>query len=137
VCKRLGIDPKLSEYKLVVGNRNVNADEIAVQTRSLIHIMGYISANVDIPPEHVEQGRAAPPLAGDTEENRRARPLIVHNSTGAPIDASVFVRYRDHYFFIDDRDLRSKRSFALLMFLFTLADTGEREPNPVVTIPAQ
>jgi len=135
--KILGLDPKIAEYKLVQGNKNMSGDEIAVQTRSLIHIMAYISASVDVPEEHVEQGRAAPGWNLGTEGPDRVRPLVVHSSASSPADASVSVHFRNYYFFIDDRDLRSKRAFAFLMLLFTLADSGEREPNPVITIPAQ
>jgi len=47
------------------------------------------------------------------------------------------VEYRKHWFWIDDRDLYSKRALALLMLLFTLADTGAKESLPLITIPAQ
>ncbi|NJM54696.1 MAG: hypothetical protein HC841_01095 [Verrucomicrobiae bacterium] len=47
------------------------------------------------------------------------------------------VQYRDTWFWIDDRDLRSKRAFSFMLMLFTLADNGSRENQPVITIPAQ
>ena len=56
--------------------------------------------------------------------------------TIGPADAFVAVQYRDQWFWIDDRDLKSKRVFSLMMMMFTLADTGEREPLPLITIPA-
>jgi hypothetical protein len=49
----------------------------------------------------------------------------------------VAVVYRDRWFWIDDRELGTKRAFALLMMLNTLTETGEREPMPLITIPAQ
>jgi len=44
---------------------------------------------------------------------------------------------RGRWFWVDDRDLRTKRAFALRMMLGTLSDSGEREPLPLITIPAQ
>jgi hypothetical protein len=52
-------------------------------------------------------------------------------------DAFLSVPYRDHWFWIDDRDLATKRTFALLMLLFSLADTGEKKGLPLITIQAQ
>ena len=60
-----------------------------------------------------------------------------HVGVFTPEDAFVAVDYRDHWFWIDDRELVSKRSFSLMMLLFTLADTGEKESLPLITIPAQ
>ena len=45
--------------------------------------------------------------------------------------------YRDTWFWIDDGDLRSKRSFAQLMQLFTMIDTSARAGQPVLTIPTR
>jgi hypothetical protein len=58
----------------------------------------------------------------------RARLIEIHSSKGNPSRAFVAVTYRD---------LKSKRTFAFMMLLFALADTGEKEPLPMFTIPAQ
>ena len=36
---------------------------------------------------------------------------------------------------INDRDMRSKKIFSFLMFVFTLVETGEKGTAPIVTIP--
>ena len=47
------------------------------------------------------------------------------------------VEYRGHWFWVDDRDLPSKRAFSFIMSMFTLANTGQKENLPLIIIPAQ
>ena len=51
-------------------------------------------------------------------------------------DAFSSIRYREHWYWIDDRDLRSKSLFTFLMFIFSLTETQGKEGAPIVTIPA-
>jgi hypothetical protein len=63
--------------------------------------------------------------------------MRIHSSPDRAAQAFISVPYRDHWFWIDDRDLTTKRNFALLMLLFSLADTGEKKGVPLLTIPTQ
>ena len=47
-----------------------------------------------------------------------------------PACAAVAVRYRDHWFYIDDRDRDSKATFALLLELSRLELGATRRPPP-------
>lgn len=132
----LRLDQEATEFTLVFGGTPAHDKEVAVVTRSLLHIMGTMAAQVEVPAGDVAQGRATPGLQ-DGAEAAPASLLRIHSSSGKPADASVAVSYRDAWFWIDDRDLRSKRSFAFMLILFTLADTGEKESLPLITIPAQ
>jgi hypothetical protein len=49
----------------------------------------------------------------------------------------VAVRYRDSWFWIDDRDHPSKAAFNFLMLLFSLTETGSTQSAPLVTVPAR
>jgi hypothetical protein len=60
----------------------------------------------------------------------------IHSSTQKPHDAFVAVPYQDYWFWIDDKDVRSKNVFSFLLFVFALTETGGKEKVPVVTIPA-
>ena len=54
-----------------------------------------------------------------------------------PDDAFVAVKYRDGWFWIDDRDHESKSAFTFLMLLFSLTETGTTQSAPIVTVPAR
>jgi hypothetical protein len=128
VRRLLRLDPEAHEFRLVYGATPADDRELAVVTRSLVHIMATMAAYVDVPPGDVTEGRATPGLAPPA-------PLHIRCSRDRPADAFAAVSYRDHWFWIDDRDLRTKRAFGLLMMMFTLADTGPGEPLPLITIP--
>ena len=54
----------------------------------------------------------------------------------APGDAFAAVKYRDYWYWIDDRDYKSKGVFTFLMIIMTLSEKDDKVPAPVVTIPA-
>ena len=62
--------------------------------------------------------------------------LRVQNGKSRPAEGFAAVQYRNHWFWIDDRDWRSKRTFSTILFLFTLADNAGPAQGPVITIPA-
>jgi hypothetical protein len=73
----------------------------------------------------------------NSREDTRLGLARIHSSKNKPCDAFVAVPYHGHWFWIDDRDLRTKRVFAFLMMLFTLGETGQKENLPLITNPAQ
>jgi hypothetical protein len=133
----LRLDPDAEEIKLVFGSNAVNDREVAMITRSMLQQMTTMASQVDVPAEDVAQGRASPGWESVTNTASQPRLVQIHSSKQAPKEAFVAIPYRSYWFWIDDRDLKSKRTFSFMMLLFTLADTGEREPLPLVTIPAQ
>ena len=106
--------------------------------RSLLHILGVLAAQVQVPEEHVLEGRATPGLR---EAEQGGSPVVhmvnILSSKSKPEDAYVAVHYQDRWFYIDNCDLKSKRTFAFMMLLFTLSDSGAQSTPPMITIPAQ
>jgi hypothetical protein len=133
----LKLDPNADEFKLVFGTTARNNQEVAVVTRSILQLMSTLSSQADVPPEDVTQGRTIAGWESVSGTSNAMRLIQIRSSSSKPADAFVAVNYRDHWFWIDDRDLKSKRTFSFMMMLFTLADTGDREPPPLITIPAQ
>lgn len=131
----LRLQPQGKSFKLLYSPLPGGPGELAIQTRSMLQILGALAATVEVPSEDIERGRAIPsPLAavgGDAEE----MPFLVRSADNAPDGAYAAVRYRDRWFWIDDSDLRSKRAFGFVMFLFTLTSAGGTEQLPVLTIP--
>lgn len=126
----LRLDPDAQEFKMVFAANPASDREVAVITRSQLQIMGMIAGHVQLPEKDIAEGRATPGLGAQAT-------LKIQCSEHRPKDAFIVVPYRGHWFWVDDRDLRTKRTFGLLMMLSSLADTGEREQLPLITIPAQ
>jgi len=111
--------------------------EIAVQTRSMVQILMEVGGQVSVPATHIAEGRATPGLTDAGTDDEVLHYMRIHSSPDRAAQAFISVPYRDHWFWIDDRDLTTKRNFALLMLLFSLADTGEKKGVPLLTIPTQ
>jgi len=91
-----------------------------------------------VPDQDLAAHRAFPGLQqGEQDAADLLRLIRIHSSKSRPENAFVTVLYRDVYFWIDDSDLPSKQMFSLMMLFFTLADSGERENLPLITIPAK
>jgi len=102
----LGLNPEAREARVNYGLIPGGDDEIAMQTRSMLQIMILLATKIDVPPEHITEGRTIPSMsAGDQ----------------APGYSKLF---------------RTKRTFAFMMILFSLTETGGKEGLPLVTIPA-
>jgi len=137
LSRLLGLRPGLREVKITYGLIPRTDSEIAMLTRSMLQIMIGLATHVDVPPEHVTNGRTvASGVTSDRDGTRRRRVIEIGSSATRPDTAFTAVKYRGHWFWIDDRDFKSKRTFAFLMVLFSLTETGGREGLPLVTIPA-
>ena len=102
-------------------------------------ILVELGGGVEVPQQDLADGRATPPHAppqqtGDGPDY----PLIhIHADGQQPREPFAAAYYRNHWFWIDDRDLRSKRIFMFLMIFSSLSESGIVPQVPVLTIPAQ
>ena len=134
----LGLDPAKDELLLVFGSLQRNPDQIALLTRSLQEILTELGAGVEVPERDLAEGRATPMPHQDATAGSHDNLLLRVRSGGEPpADAHAAVRYRDRWFWIDDRDLDSKRLMMFLMIFSSLAETGIAPQVPLITIPAR
>lgn len=134
VRKLLGLRSDLQEFKIVYGVVPEKGDVIAVQTHSGFQILNQLASNVEVPPEHIAERRTYPPIP-EAGGARSLPPLIrIHAEKSRPADAFAAVNYRDYWYWIDDRDFRSKGIFTFLMIIMALSEKEEKVQPPVVTI---
>jgi hypothetical protein len=131
IRETLGLDPDATEFSLAFGALNASSTEVALLTRSVMEIMTELCIDIQVPPEHERDGRAGPPLSPDLQPEFK-----VLSGTSRPGEADCFarVRYKGFWFWIDDRDFKSKRAMSFLLVLTALAETGSGIAPPAVTI---
>jgi len=133
VRQLLGLKKDAREFRVVHGAIAADDQEIAIITRSMIQIMTELASYVDVPEKDIAEGRVQAP----SKETMSEYPALirVRNTGERPEDAYVAVPYRSQWFWIDDRDLTSKRVFSFLMLFFSLTEKGDRQGAPIVTVP--
>jgi hypothetical protein len=137
VRKTLGLDPAGAEFTVAYGSVAKDGGELAILTRSVLEILVDASSCIEVPAVHVEEKRVNPTMPEDMAEGAPVPPLIkIHSSRFLPGDAFLGVPYRNHWFWIDDRDPRSKSLFSFMMLIFSLTDTEGKEGAPIITIPS-
>jgi hypothetical protein len=138
VRKTLGVAPdRNGEITVSFGLLPHNPNEIALLTRSMAEILLEVAAGIEVPADHVAQGRTAASTRVVSAENSRDRPFVrIQSSASPPANSYTAVRYRKTWYWIDDDDLASKRVFSFLMIFFSLAETGVTPQAPVLTVPA-
>lgn len=135
VKRLLRLNPEAKEIRITYGADAQSDDEIAIHTRSAYQVLIALAALVSVPPQHIVEHRTVEAIAPETAPG--LTPIVtIHSGTERPGDAFVQARYRDHYYWVDDRDFRSKRTFTFLTVLFTLSETGKQIQQPILTIRA-
>ncbi len=110
--------------------------EIGLRGRSMLEIMQVASKEVRVPAEDVERGVAVANPSRDQETPEGASDwLVIRSSESAPSNSSLSINYRGHWFYIDDSDLRSRETFAMLTALFAVVGGTVPGAHPVLTLP--
>ena len=137
VREKLGLAESAGEVTIRFGAVPAGDREVAMLTRSMTEVMIELASWMDVPAQHLAEGRVSPGQQAVTLEGVEVTPLIkIKSATEEPKDVFAKVYFHDNWFFIDDRDFPSKRIFSFLTILLSLAETGGGQAAPVVTVQA-
>lgn len=139
--------------KLLSGSRTINGNfvlnmelgfnlrgRIGVMPRSILSCMYYLSESVELPKEDVDKGIVHVTRGPEGElfdwKQVLHELMQIKSSPVEPRDAYIKVKYRNHWFYIDNTDLESKKTFVLLLQLYNFqAGQASKSPPPVLTLP--
>ena len=136
VRELLGLTSDATDFEISYGLFPKSANQVAIVTRSMMEIMLQLGFGIDLPPADVASGRVLP---GQRQAGDAAGKPLVHIRSGpeAPAETYAAVPYKGNWYWIDETDIASKRTFTFLMILFSLAETGQSPAAPVVTVPSR
>ena len=97
----------------------------------MLEIMQATSKEVQVPAEDVERGAATANRSRDLQ----SADFVVKSSESAPSNSSLRIKYRGNWFYVDDSDLRSRETFAMLTALFAVVGGTVPGAHPVLTLP--
>jgi hypothetical protein len=146
----LNLQPGQVRYEIVVAPGIVldplqtpipPSDQIQINLRSTAQVYFYLANGVEVPSEHLEAGLVRLPAGPDGRpfDGRAVTDglFTVHACQGhkPPPAAFVAVKYRDYWYYIDDRDQESKATFALVLSLSRLDFAHQQPGGPFLTLP--
>jgi hypothetical protein len=150
LCRVFHLDPARASFDLTAakldpylkGAPPAGLDKLDLETRSLLQVLFFLSNAVEVPPEHAASG-AAPLTVGPGGQVFDWQQVLgglfrvyVVSGKEPPPGARVAVCYRDHWFYIDDRDRDTKATFALVLEVSRLQVSTEKAGRgPVLTLP--
>jgi hypothetical protein len=135
VRELLGSGAEARGLEVVYGRGRRAPGQIFVLMRSVLQIAYELGSQIEVPEADVRRGETPATEAGAA--GLRGCLITVRQGDCAPAEAYATVEYRGRWFWIDAGDYRSKAAFAFAHILEVLAESGQGQPTPVVTIPAQ
>jgi hypothetical protein len=140
VLRSLKLKPTKEAYELKAGPgispEGEDLEEITLRIGSILDALVYLTGAVFVPESHIEQNLAPRdwPAPGTKPEGVRSV-FRVRSSKEKP-SASLAIRYRNHWFYVEETDHESKGTFLLLgeLFRLGLTETKSRQA-PVLTLP--
>ncbi|MBC2838827.1 hypothetical protein [Robiginitalea sp. SC105] len=125
----LDLDPDQHIFDINYGVVREERNQILVQTHSILEMLSNISWYIDVPAEHVAEGRTHSTFIPDD-------PDLIHIrvAPNKPDGAYLSIKYRDHWYYIEDTDVKSKNTFSVIQILMSMANDGSGSVGPLISI---
>ena len=115
---------------------NVVWEEIGMRGRSMMEILQVASKEVEVPKQDIDLGVVSVSTSIDLSSSEGATGwFVVKSSDSEPSNSSLKIEYRGNWFYIDDTDLQSRETFAVLTALFAVVGGTVPGAHPVLTLP--
>ncbi len=131
----LGLKQDGKEFLVFYGSLAENDQEIAILTRSMLDIMVELGSYIEVPAKDIEEGGVRASVHVKDSELLIPPLIRIRSGESKPDRAYVSVLYEEHWFWIENTDFDSKRTFSFLMLLFSLTETGDKAAAPIITVP--
>ncbi len=109
---------------------------VPIKLVSFLEVLNLMGQYVDVPDDHLESGLVLKSIT-TTAKHGHKQLIQIRQSASKPQNAFLGVKYRDHWFFIDDSDVYSKIAFAYLNLLYTMQSRNVTSLQPTLTIPVR
>ena len=133
----IGVGSSGNRFKITARTSELAADEISIQTRSVMAMMKFSARGVEIPAAHLEGGWVLDYGMQTMEGKERQFPFRVLSSKDRPKNVFAAVRHLDYWFYIDQGDIMTKRAFEHLMIFFQLKAPVSESTAPLLTLPTR
>jgi hypothetical protein len=134
--KLLGLNNR-NRFRITDRVTNIKDDEISIQTRSVMAMMGFMARGVEVPLEHLQDGWVID-YGLQNSEGEMAKALIpfkMRSSKNRPENVFASVRFQGYWYYIDYADITSKRALSLIIVLFRLQAPTPSGVAPILTLP--
>lgn len=125
----LNLEPDINVFDIEYGVIHEKRDHIVVQTHSILEMMANISWYIEVPEEHISEGRTHSTFQPDAADLIR-----IQVAATKPREAFLSILFKDHWYYIDDRDVDSKNTFTIMQILLSMAKDGSGSVGPLISI---
>ena len=132
----LGLSSRRNRFLITERTTDLQESEISIQTRSLAAMMTFMAKGVEVPPEHLAEGRVFDlGIPTGEDDGKHLFPFRMRSSKDPPKSSFAAVRYQGYWFYINHRDIDSKRALSLILALFRFLAPSEGGAAPILSLP--